>query len=96
MPLFDVDVKGVLKLKSIYEKSLKTIFIMPPSIEELRKRLERRGTDSKEKILERVTKAELGMTYKDQFDYILVNEDLDKSKVEILQIAKDYLCECNN
>lgn len=96
MPLFDVDVKGALKLKSIYGRSMKTIFIMPPSVEELRKRLEQRGTDSMEKINERVAKAESEMTHKDEFDCILVNDDLDKAKAEILQIAKDYLSECNN
>ena len=96
MPLFDVDVKGALKLKSIYGRSMKTIFIMPPSVEELRKRLEQRGTDSMEKINERVAKAESEMTHKDEFDCILVNDDLEKAKAEILQIAKDYLSECNN
>ena len=96
MPLFDVDVKGALKLKSIYGRSMKTIFIMPSSVEELRKRLEQRGTDSMEKINERVAKAESEMTNKDEFDCILVNNDLDKAKAEILQIAKDYLSECNN
>ena len=96
MPLFDVDVKGALKLKSIYGRSMKTIFIMPPSVEELRKRLEMRGTDSMEKINERVAKVESEMTHKDEFDCILVNDDLEKAKAEILQIAKDYLSECNN
>ena len=96
MPLFDVDVKGALNLKSIYGKSMKTIFIMPPSVEELHKRLEQRGTDSMEKIIERVAKAESEMACKDEFDYVLINDDLEKTKAEILQIAKDYLCECNN
>lgn len=96
MPLFDVDVKGALNLKSIYGKSMKTIFIMPPSVEELRKRLEQRGTDSMEKINERVAKAESEMAYKEEFDYVLINDDLEKTKAEILQIANEYLCECNN
>lgn len=96
MPLFDVDVKGALNLKSIYGKSMKTIFIMPPSVEELRKRLEQRGTDSMEKINERVAKAESEMAYKEEFDYVLINDDLEKTKAGILQIANEYLCECNN
>ena len=96
MPLFDVDVKGALNLKSIYGKSMKTIFIMPPSVEELRKRLEQRGTDSMEKINERVAKAESEMAYKEEFDYVLINDDLEKTKAEILQIANEYLCKCNN
>ena len=96
VPLFDVDVQGALKLKAIYGRSMKTIFIMPPSVEELRKRLELRGTDSMEKINERVAKAESEMTHKDEFDSILVNDDLDKAKAEILQIAKDCLSECDN
>ncbi|MCH5174544.1 MAG: guanylate kinase [Prevotellaceae bacterium] len=96
MPLFDVDANGASKLKSIYGRNMKSIFIMPPSVEELRKRLEQRGTDSVEKIQERVAKAESEMTYKDDFDYILVNDDLDKAKAEILQIVKEYLYECDN
>ena len=49
-----------------------------------------------ETINERVAKAESEMAYKDEFDYVLINDDLEKAKAEILQIAKDYLCECNN
>ena len=69
---------------------------MPPSGEELRTRLELRGTDSMEKINERVAKAESEMTYKDEFDYVLVNDDLENAKSEILQIVKEHLCECSN
>ena len=95
MPLFDVDANGASKLKSIYGRSMKSIFIMPPSVEELRKRLGQRGTDSVEKIQEHVTKAGSEMTLKDEFDYILINDDLDKAKAEILQIVKEYLYECD-
>lgn len=91
IPLFDVDVKGAVRLKAIYGSSMKTIFIMPPSVEELRRRLVQRGTDSMEKIQERVTRAELEMSYRDQFDYILVNDDIDKSKTEILKIVREHI-----
>lgn len=96
MPLFDVDVNGALKLKSIYGRSMKSIFIMPSSDEELCKKTEQQDIFIIETSQECTVKDEGDMAYKDKFDYILVNDDLDKAKAEILQIAKKYLCECNN
>ena len=74
--LFDVDVKGGLNLKRILGDQATSIFICPPSIEELRKRLEGRGDTSREMIEERLAKAEEEKSYKPQFDRVLINDDL--------------------
>lgn len=74
--LFDVDVKGGLNLKRILGDQATSIFICPPSIEELRKRLEGRGDTSPEMIEKRLAKAEEELSYKPQFDRVLINNDL--------------------
>ena len=74
--LFDVDVKGGLNLKRILGDQATSIFICPPSIEELRKRLEGRGDTSPEMIEKRLAKAEEELAYKPQFDRVLINDDL--------------------
>ena len=74
--LFDVDVKGGLNLKRILGDQATSIFICPPSIEELRKRLEGRGDTSPEMIEKRLAKAEEELSYKPQFDRVVINDDL--------------------
>ena len=74
--LFDVDVKGGLNLKRILGDQATSIFICPPSIEELRKRLEGRGDTSPEMIEKRLAKAEEELSYKPQIDRVLINDDL--------------------
>ena len=65
--------------------------MLPPSIKELRRRLEGRGTDAPEAISERLSKAEYEMTFASQFDHIIVNDDLDTAKQETLQVVKAFL-----
>ena len=77
--LFDVDVKGGLKLKGILGDQATSIFICPPSVEELRRRLEGRGDTSPEMIEKRLAKAELELSYKDEFDRVVVNDDLTRA-----------------
>lgn len=74
--VFDVDVKGGLNLKKIFGSQALTIFIHPPSVEELRRRLEGRGTDSPEKIEQRLAKAQTELAFAPQFDTVVVNDDL--------------------
>jgi guanylate kinase len=74
--LFDVDVKGGLKLKGILGDQATSIFICPPSIPELRRRLEGRGDTTPEMIEKRLAKAEYELSFKEQFDRIVVNDDL--------------------
>jgi guanylate kinase len=89
--LFDVDVQGGLNLKKKFiEKSI-AIFVMPPSVEELEKRLTVRGTDSTEKIKMRVDKAHEELKLANQFDTIIVNDDLDKAKKEAVRIVSGFI-----
>ena len=89
--VFDVDVKGGVNIKKYYGDDALSLFIQPPSVEELRRRLEGRGTDSPEAIAERLAKAEYEMTFAPQFDHVIVNDDLASAKQETLQVVKDFL-----
>ena len=77
--LFDVDVMGGINLKRIFGKDACSIFIMPPSIEELRRRLEGRGTDAAEVIEKRVAKAAFELTKAPEFDHTVVNDRLEEA-----------------
>jgi len=68
-----------------------SLFIQPPSVEELRRRLEGRGTDTPEAIESRLAKAEYELTFAPQFDHVVVNDDLETAKQETLQLVKDFL-----
>ena len=89
--VFDVDVKGGVNIKKYYGDEALSLFIQPPSVEELRRRLEGRGTDTHEAIEQRLAKAEYELTFAPQFDTIIVNDDLEKAKQEALRIVKDFL-----
>ena len=89
--VFDVDVVGGCNIKKYYGDEALSLFIQPPSVEELRRRLEGRGTDSPEAIAERLAKAEYEMTFASQFDHIIVNDDLETAKQETLKVVKDFL-----
>ena len=89
--VFDVDVKGGINIKKFYGDRAMSLFIQPPSVEELRRRLEGRGTDTLEAIENRLAKAEYEMTFAPQFDHIVVNDDLDTAKQETLQLVESFL-----
>lgn len=89
--IFDVDVKGGVNLKKYFGDKALSVFIQAPSVEELRKRLVARGTDSAEAIAKRVAKASEEMTYADKFDYILVNDDLQKAYAEAEKVVDEFL-----
>lgn len=89
--VFDVDVKGGCSIKQHYGDEALSLFIQPPSIEELRRRLEKRGTDSAEDIEKRIAKASYELTFAKHFDKVLVNDDLDIAKAEALKIVTDFL-----
>ena len=89
--VFDVDVKGGINIKKFYGERAMSIFIQPPSVEELRRRLEGRGTDTPEAIESRLAKAEYEMTFAPQFDHIVVNDDLETAKAETLELVKSFL-----
>ena len=89
--VFDVDVKGGVNIKKFYGNEALSLFIQPPSIEELRRRLEGRATDTPEAIRERLAKAEYELTFAPQFDHIIVNDDLEIAKQDTLRIVTDFL-----
>ena len=89
--VFDVDVKGGVNIKKYYGDDAMSLFIQPPSVEELRRRLEHRGTDTPEAIEERLAKAAYEMTFAPQFDHVVVNDDLESAKQETLKLVQDFL-----
>lgn len=89
--IFDVDVKGGLSLKKYFGDKALSVFIQAPSIEELRNRLEARGTDSPEAIQKRVGKAAEEMMYADKFDKILINDDLQTAYAQAERIVGDFI-----
>ena len=89
--VFDVDVKGGVNIKKYYGDEALSLFIQPPSVEELRRRLEGRGTDTPEAIAQRLAKAEYELTFAPQFDRIIVNDNLEAAKQEALQVVKKFL-----
>ena len=89
--VFDVDVKGGVNIKKFYGNEALSLFIQPPSIEELRRRLEGRATDTPEAIRERLAKAEYELTFAPQFDHIIVNDYLETAKQDTLRIVTDFL-----
>jgi guanylate kinase len=84
--LFDIDYQGTLQLYEKARADMVTIFILPPSIKELRKRLERRAQDSVGTIEKRLKNARLEMDHYDEYDYVLVNEDLEDSASRVRTI----------
>ena len=91
IPLFDVDVMGGINLKKIFGEDALSVFVMPPSVEELRKRLIRRGTDSPEKIEMRVEKAASEILLADRFDLVIINEDLETTCAQIRGIVTEFI-----
>ncbi|MEG1622085.1 MAG: guanylate kinase [Alistipes sp.] len=89
--IFDVDVVGGINLKHIFKDAACSIFIMPPSIEELRKRLEGRGTECTEVIDQRIAKAEFELTKAPEFDHTVINDDLDKAVQDTTAIINSFL-----
>lgn len=90
-PLVDIDVVGALSVKKQYPNNSLSIFIKAPSIKELRKRLEKRGTETPETLEERVGKAEKELDYASLFDKIIVNDDLEMATIELINAVKAYL-----
>ena len=91
--VFDVDVKGGVNIKKFYGEQAMSLFIQPPSVEELRRRLVGRATDTPEAIENRLAKAEYELTFAPQFDRIIVNDDLVTAQQMTLQTIEQFLNE---
>ncbi|GHT48870.1 guanylate kinase [Bacteroidia bacterium] len=94
--LFDVDVAGGLNIKKLYGDNALLIFIQPPSIEELQRRLEKRGTDSPEVIQDRISKAAIELNAAPQYDQVIVNDDLEEAKAKTIQTIYKFITHDEN
>ena len=81
--LIEMDVKGSMSIKKLFPDQTFSIFIMPPSISQLRDRLRSRGTDSEKRINIRLKRFQEEMEFREKFDYVMINEDLDLAKIEL-------------
>ena len=89
--VLDVDVKGGCNIKSHYGDRALSVFIQPPSVGELRKRLVGRGTDAPEVIEDRIARAEYELTFASRFDRVVVNNDLEKAVGEALDVVREFI-----
>lgn len=91
VPVLDIDVKGALNVKQQFGGKVLTIFIEPPSIEVLKERLEKRGTDTPENILTRINKATEEMLYKTKFDRVVLNDDIERASAEVIALVRQFI-----
>ncbi|MEM1270321.1 MAG: guanylate kinase [Bacteroidota bacterium] len=89
--LLDIDVKGALRVKNLYQDEALTIFIQPPSLEELARRLSKRGTETPETLKERVQTATRELNYAPSFDHVVVNEVLEIAVEETIELVRSFL-----
>lgn len=89
--IFDVDVVGGCNIKKFYGERALSVFIQPPSVEELRRRLEGRATDTPEVIESRIAKAEYELGFAPKFDVVIVNDDLEKAEDKVLDTLTRFL-----
>lgn len=91
IPVLDIDVKGAIHVKQQYPESSITLFIQPPSVSELKKRLEGRGTETAESLAARINKASYEISFKEHFDKLIVNDDLQKACAEATVIISHFI-----
>lgn len=89
--IFDVDVVGGLNLKKYFKKQALAIFVMPPDLPTLEKRLRSRGTDEEDRIQKRLAKSKQELVVADQFDHIILNDSLEKAKQEARTVVTSFL-----
>ena len=94
--IFDVDVVGGLNIKKFYGKEALAIFVQPPSVEELRNRLKNRSTETEEKIQMRIAKAEQELSFANQFDVLITNNDLQQACLEAEALIRGFLEKITN
>ena len=91
IPVLDIDVKGAIHVQKQYPINTLSIFIEPPSVDELKKRLESRGTETDESLASRVSKASYEISFKSHFDKIVVNENLNAACTEAEKLVGDFI-----
>ena len=91
IPLLDIDVQGAVHVRQQHPEQTLSIFIEPPSVEELKRRLNSRGTETSESLATRINKATYELSFKDHFDKVIVNNDLDKACNEAETIVRAFI-----
>ena len=91
IPLLDVDVKGALQIQRQYSGTSLSLFIQPPSIDELKRRLESRGTETTDSIEARINKASFELSFSHQFDKLIINENFESACKAVEEIIKDFM-----
>ena len=90
-PLLDIEVKGALNVQKLYNSGVVSIFIEPPSMDELANRLSNRGSETDKSLSKRLKRAEMEMKYADHFDHSVVNDDLETAYAEVKEIIESYI-----
>lgn len=90
IPVLDIDVKGAIHVQQQFPQTTLSLFIEPPSVEELRKRLQSRGTETEESLAARVNKASYELSFKEHFNKVIVNDDLQKACKEAVAIVEEF------
>jgi guanylate kinase len=96
IPILDMDVHGALHVQMQYSERTLSLFIEPPSVEELKKRLESRNTETHESLQTRVNKAAYEISFRHHFDAIIINDDLNKACIKAEKIVGEFLGVINN
>lgn len=91
VPVLDIDVKGAIHVQQQYPQTTLSLFIEPPSIEELKRRLNGRGTEDEDSLNARINKASYELSFKHSFDHVIVNSDLDKACKEAENLIKEFI-----
>lgn len=91
--IFDVDVLGGINIKKYYGERALSIFIQPPTVEDLKKRLVGRGTETPESLQKRLDKAAYELTFADQFDVVLINDVLEEARQKANDLIHNFLCQ---
>lgn len=91
VPVLDIDVKGAIHVQQQYPINTLSIFIEPPSVDELRKRLESRGTETEETLAARINKASYEISFKSHFDEVIINDDLDRACTDARELVQNFL-----
>jgi guanylate kinase len=91
IPLLDIDVKGAIHVEKQFPNTSLSLFIQPPSIDELKKRLAARGTESETTLNARVNKAEYELSFKDEFDKVIINRELEQACKEAEEIVRSFI-----
>jgi guanylate kinase len=91
VPVLDIDVKGAIHVQKQYPINTLSIFIEPPSVDELKKRLMSRGTETEETLAARVNKASYEISFKTHFDEVIINDDLERASEDAERLVKNFL-----